>query len=99
MCEDFGSNLKQYINELNSWAAFNKIAINAKKPEDIRISFTDTIPEPPRLCIGNELIERVIFLELLGVRFQYNLKRNAHVEKLTRKANKPLFNLGECRTS
>ena len=54
-----GSNLQQSINEVNNWATLNRMTINAKKTKDMWISFTDTIPEPPRLCIGNEPIERV----------------------------------------
>ncbi|CAB4018988.1 RNA-directed DNA polymerase from mobile element jockey, partial [Paramuricea clavata] len=75
------------------------MAINAKKTKDMWISFTDAIPEPPRLRIGNELIERVNAFKLLGVSFQNNLKWNAHVEEITRKANKRLYHLRECRKS
>ena len=63
------------------------------------ISFTDAVPEPPRLHIGNEPIERVNFFKLLGVSIQNNLKWNAHVEEITRKANKRLFHLRKCRKS
>ena len=54
---DTGSNLQQSINEVNNWAVLNKMALNAKKTKDMWISFTDAIPEPPRLRIGNEFIE------------------------------------------
>ena len=37
--------------------------------------------------------------KLLGVSFQNNLKWNAHVEEITRKANKRLYHLRECRKS
>ena len=96
---DSNSNLQQSINEVNNWEVLNKMAINAKKTKDMWISFTDAIPEPPRLRIGNELIERVNAFKLLGVSFQNNLKWNAHVEEITRKANKRLYHLRECRKS
>jgi hypothetical protein len=96
---DSGSNLQQSINEVNNWAVLNKMTINAKKTKDMWISFTDAIPEPPRLRIGNEFIERVNIFKLLGVSFQNNLKWNAHVEEITRKANKRLYHLRECRKS
>ena len=96
---DTGSNLQQSINEVNNWAVLNKMALNAKKTKDMWISFTDAIPEPPRLRIGNEFIERVNVFKLLGVSFQSNLKWNAHVEEMTRKANKRLYHLRECRKS
>ena len=94
-----GSNLQQSINEVNNWATLNRMTINAKKTKDIWISFTDAIPEPPRFCIGNEPIERVNVFKLLGVSVQNNLKWNAHVEEITRKAYKRLFHLRECRKS
>ena len=37
--------------------------------------------------------------KLLGVTFQKNLKWNAHIEDITRKANKRLYHLRECRKS
>ena len=52
-----------------------------------------------RFRVGNELIERVNVFKLLGVSFQNNLKWNAHVEEITRKANKRLYHLRECRKS
>jgi hypothetical protein len=66
---------------------------------DLFSSCTDAIPEPPRLRNGNKFIEMVNVFKLLGVSFQNNLKWNAHVEEITRKANKRLYHLRECRKS
>ena len=92
-----GSNLQKSINEINNWATLNRMTVNVKKTKDI--SFTDAVPEPPRLYIGNEPIERVNVFKLLGVSIQNNLKWNAHVEEIIRKANKRLFHLRESRKS
>ena len=92
-----GSNLQKSINEVNNWATLNRTTINAIKTKDMWISFTDALPEPPRLHIGNEPIERVNVFKLLRVSVQNNLKWNAHVEEITRKANKRLFHVRECR--
>ena len=75
------------------------MALNAKKTKGIWIFFTYAIPEPPRLRIGNEFTERVNVFTLLGVSFQNTPKWNAHVEEITRKANKRLYHLRECRKS
>ena len=75
------------------------MSINVKKTRDMWISFTDAITEPPHFKIGEEFIERVNVFKLLGVPFQNNLKWNAHIEDITRKANKRLYNLRECRKS
>ena len=61
------------------------------------ICFKDVIPEPPSLMIGNDVIERVNSFKLLGVWIQDNLKWNTHIEEITKKANKRLFYLRECR--
>ncbi|CAB3989165.1 Hypothetical predicted protein, partial [Paramuricea clavata] len=75
------------------------MAINAKKTKDMWISFTDAIPEPPRLRIENELIERVNVFKLLGLSFQNDLEWNAHVGGITREADERLCHLRECRKS
>ena len=67
-----GSNLQQSINGVNNRATLNRMTINAKKTKDMWISFTDAVPEPPRLCIGNEPIERVNVFKLLSVSVQNN---------------------------
>ena len=69
-----GSTVQQLINEVNNWATLNRMTINAKKTKGMWISLTDAVPEPPRLCIGNEPIERVNVFKLLGVSVQNNLK-------------------------
>ena len=75
------------------------MTINVKKTKNMWISFTDAVPEPPRFHIGNEPIERVNVFKLLGVSIKNNLKWNAHVKEIIRKANKRLFHLRECRKS
>ena len=94
-----GSNLQQSINGVNNRATLNRMTINVKTTKDMWISFIDAVPEPPRLHIGNEPIERVNVFKLLGVSIQNNLKWNAHVEEIIKKANKRLFHLRECRKS
>lgn len=49
------------------------------------ICFKETIPEPPNT------------FKLPGVWIQDDFKWNNHIEKITKKANKPLFHLRECR--
>ena len=55
--------------------------------------------EPPKLTLGNNVIERVENFKLLGVWPQNNLNWNTHVFEIIRKANKNLYHLRECRRS
>ena len=66
-------------------------------PKDMWICFKDVISEPPSLMIGNDVIERVNSFKLLGVWIQDNLKWNTRIEEITKKANKRLVYLRECR--
>ena len=65
----------------------------------MRICFTDSIPEPPRTQISDEVMERVKSLRLLSAISQNDLKWNEHVDLITRKANKGLYHLRQCRKS
>jgi hypothetical protein len=47
--------------------------------------------------IGNDTIERVNYFKLLGLWINNILNWNTHIEETTKKANKRLFYLRECR--
>ncbi|CAB4016773.1 Hypothetical predicted protein [Paramuricea clavata] len=76
------------------------MALNPKKTKDVWICFTDSIPEPPRVKVNDEEVERVNSFKLLGVSCQNDLyKWNEHVNQITCKANKKLYHLRQCRRS
>jgi hypothetical protein len=50
------------------------MTINVKKTKDMWICFTESVLEPPPVYIGDELVERVDKLKLLGMGLQNNLK-------------------------
>lgn len=91
--------MQEAVNGLNRWAERNKMVLNPKKTKDMWICFTESIPEPPRIRIGDEEIERVDSFKLLGVLCQNDLKWNGHVDQIIRKANKSLYHLRLCRKS
>ena len=61
------------------------------------ICFRNDIEPPPLLSLGSDIIERVTSFKLLGVWHQNNLKWLRHVEEITKRANKRLYYLRECR--
>jgi hypothetical protein len=89
--------MQEVLDAMNDWALRNKMKLNAKKTKDMWICFKDAIREPPSLVIGNDTIERVNSFKLLGLWVNNTLKWNTHIEETTKKANKRLFDLRECR--
>ena len=71
--------------------------LNAKKTKDIWICFGKSNPQPPNLYIGDNMIERVDTFKLLGVGCQSNMKWNSHIKEITRKGNRRLHHLRQCR--
>ncbi|CAB3995382.1 RNA-directed DNA polymerase from mobile element jockey [Paramuricea clavata] len=93
------SNMQESTNQVMNWANDNKMVVNPKKTKDMWISFSQSSPEPPPIQTDGIEIERVNSFKLLGVWVQNDLKWNTHVCKITKRANKLLFLLRECRKS
>ena len=87
------------MGNLEAWAVWNKIEINAKKTKEMWISFRKSqelqAPEPFR--IRNREIERVKVFKLLGVPVQSDLKWIAHIDEIVARASKRLYFLRVCR--
>ncbi|CAB4032775.1 Hypothetical predicted protein [Paramuricea clavata] len=90
--------MQEAVDGLNGWADTNKMALK-KKTKDMWLCFTDSIPEPPRIQINDEEVERVNSFKLPGLSCQNDLKWNEHVDQITCKANKRLYHLRQCRKS
>ena len=54
-------------------------------------------PAPPPINIGSTMIERVTKFKLLGVTVQNDLKWNAHVSTIVKKASKRIYFVRACR--
>ena len=50
------------------------MVLNPKKIQDTWICFTDSIPEPPRIQIGDDVVEWAKNFKLLGAIWQNDLK-------------------------
>ena len=61
------------------------------------ICFEKDIEPAPLISHGSDIIKRVTYSKLLGVWHQNNLKWIRHVEEITKRANKRLYYLRECR--
>ena len=57
------------------------------------ICFGKSDPQPPNLYVGDNMIERVDTVKLLGVGCQSNLKWNSHIKEITRQKKKLVWQL------
>ena len=85
------------LNSIHEWTTSNHMLINSKKTKDMLLSFRKSPTTPDSLRLGNCELERVNVFKLLGVWFQDDLRWNHHIEEMTKKANKRLFLLRECK--
>ena len=91
------SNIQKVLDSVQNWSNVNKMKLNAMKEKDMWIFCRKSIPEPPNLYIVENMIERVDRFKLLGVGCQNNTKWNFHFKEITRKGNKRLHHLRQCR--
>ena len=90
--------LNNVLEYLNDWAVTNKMRFNVKKTKEMVFNFSryNNTPPPMLLLNGNE-VEQVSESKILGVVLQSDLKWNAHVTMITKKANKRLHLLRLCK--
>ena len=91
------SSMQVVLNSIHEWTTSNHMLINSKKTKDMLLSSRKSPTTPDSLHLGNCELERVNVFKLLGVWFQRDLRWNHHIEEMTKKANKRLFFLRECR--
>ena len=75
------SNMQEVLDSVQNWSDTNKMKLNAKKTKDMWICFGKSDPQPSNLYVGDNMIERVDTVKLLGVGCQSNLKWNSHIKK------------------
>ena len=61
------SNMQEVLDSVQNWSNTNRMKLNAKKTKDMWICFGKSNPQQPNLYIGDNMIERVDTLKLLGV--------------------------------
>ena len=89
------SSMQVVLNSIHQWTTSNHMLINSKKTKDMLLTFRKSPTTPDSLYLGN--CERVNVFKLLGAWFQDDLRWNHHIEEMTKKANRRLFLLRECR--
>ena len=86
--------LQKDLNELKSFTDNNLMVINQKKSMIMTFNFTKTLDFPPEFTIGdtdNDPLEIVSVTKLLGIMVSDDLKWNAHVEFMCKKASNKIW--------
>lgn len=92
------SKMQAVLNSFQIWADNNGMSLNTTKTKDMWICFLlKGTSEPEKLELSEAEIERVPTFKLLGVWQQDNLRWNEHINQTTKKANKRLYYLRDCR--
>jgi hypothetical protein len=93
-----GETLQDVIEYLSSWAQSNKMRFNVAKTKEIVFNFSrQNQTLPPRLVLGDNVVEQVTEAKILGVILRSDLKWNSHVSSIIKKANKRLYLLRLCK--
>ena len=88
------SNMQHELDHISNWCDLNCMKLNPKKCKELRVNFQRNLPSLPelsQLTINGTIIETATNHKLLGLQIQDDLKWNAHVENITKKAAKRLY--------
>ena len=90
------SSMQVVLNSIHEWTTSNHMLINSKKTKDMLLTFRKSLTTSDSLYLNGNC-GRVNVFKLLGAWFQDDLRWNHHIEEMTKKANRRLFLLRECR--
>ena len=76
------SSAQKLVDEVTTWSSTNKFQLYPKKCEEIRISFSRSLPKYDSLLVNTDTIEIVDSLKLLGMTISQDLKWNTHIDLL-----------------
>ena len=87
------SNIQNSVNELEHWTKENNMKLNPKKCVVMNVSFMRNELISPKITIGNQELNEVTVVKLLGVLVQNDLKWNCHVDDIVKRASMKLHML------
>ena len=92
------SRLQDALNDAVEWTRSNDMNINRSKTNVMNITFSKKVDFTP-LSIASEPIETVSSAKLVGVYLQSDLKWNAHIDSIVKKAAPRLYYLRQLKRS
>ena len=85
------SHLQSHVDALSTWSELNSMKPKPEKCKVMHVSFLRNGPPSPVITIGNQVLESVTSLRLLGVIIQTNLKWDLQVEQVIKRASRRLY--------
>ena len=85
--------LQQELNRFVEETTKNNFVLNQKKTLIMSFNFSRKHAFPPEFFVGTEILEVKSALEVLGVMIQNNLKWDAQIDYITKKASKTIWRL------
>ncbi len=83
--------IQECADYMNDWSIENHMKNNVRKTNDMIFYFARSEPNFTQTYINSTEIERVKEKKIVGVILSDNLKWNAHIGEIVRKANTQLF--------
>ena len=90
---DIASSLQESSNDICREVHERRMQLNPAKCKEMLICFKRKTPTITNITIDNSPIERVSSYKLLGLIISSNLKWNANIEFLTKKASKRIYSV------
>ena len=85
--------LQQELNRFVEETTKNNFVLNQKKTFIMSFNFSRKRAFPPEFFVGTEILEVKSALKVLGVMIQNNLKWDAQIDYITKKASKTIWRL------
>ena len=87
------SEVQSNLHELNKWCRTNNMMLNASKCHVMRVDFGKAPLPPMNIEIGNQTLNEVQTVKILGIILQSDLKWNGYVSSMLAKANRRIYML------
>ena len=87
------SEMQNNLDDLQSWCETNNMKLNARKCHVMVVDFGKTHEPLVDLSLGNQTLDKVQSVKILGVLLQENLKWDVHVNGMVTRANKRIYML------
>ena len=85
--------MQNNLDDLQSWCETNNMKLNARTCHVMVVHFGKTHEPLVDLSLGNQTLDKVQSVKILGVLLQENLKWDAHVNGMVTRANKRIYML------
>ncbi|CAH1226284.1 Hypp85 [Branchiostoma lanceolatum] len=93
------TSLQSDLNNLDNWAADNRMLLNPKKCKAMHFSFVRTPLQPPVLTLAGQTLDITTKARLLGLHIRSDLKWDDQVETMVSKSSKRLVIISRLRRS